>query len=394
MKKAKEGATRRLRIASFLCLLFMIFEFVGSVQLQWRTKILGTVMENLPSTSLAYQMFRCSIICTSLTPWIPRLALPSPSKQCWDEETLLEQGKCGYLANSLAIVTDAAHLMSDFAGFMISLLALWIATKPATTTLSFGWHRAEVMGALLSVLFIWVLTGVIVYLAIQRIITKTYEIDAKVMLITASAGLIVNVILAAVLHQKAHGHSHGFSKKKKTELKKPKASPSSFIIEEEAENVNVRAAFIHVLGDFLQSVGVFLAALLIWFKPSWEIADPICTFVFSVIVLGTTLAILKDAVIVLMEGVPKGLSFSNLKASLLEIPGVLAVHDLHVWSLTVGTTAIAVHLVIDDSTSSQMVLEEASRICSQEFDIDHSTIQVETSSEKTAECIQCDEPTS
>lgn len=87
------------------------------------------------------------------------------------------------------------------------------------------------------------------------------------------------------------------------------------------------------------------------------------------------------------------MSFNDLKTSLHEIPGVLAVHDLHVWSLTVGTSSIAVHLVIDDSCSSQMVLEEASRICSQEFDIQHSTIQVETSSEKTADCIQCDEPT-
>ncbi|XP_078383952.1 proton-coupled zinc antiporter SLC30A2-like [Oculina patagonica] len=328
MKKAKDGATRRLRIASFLCLLFMIVEFVG-----------------------------------------------------------------GYFANSLAIMTDAAHLLSDFAGFMISLLALWMATKPATTTLSFGWHRAEVMGAVMSVLFIWVLTGVLVYLAIQRIMTKQYEIDAQVMLLTASAGLIINVILGIILHQKGHGHSHGFNPQKKKPSTTAQASPSSFIIEEEEENVNVRAAFIHVVGDFLQSIGVFIAALLIWFKPSWAIADPICTFVFSLIVLGTTLAILKDALIVLMEGVPKGLCFRSLKESLLDIPGVLAVHDLHVWSLTVGTTAIAVHLVIDDSCSSQTALEEASRICSQEFDIQHSTIQVETSSEKTAECVQCDEPT-
>ncbi|XP_068704975.1 proton-coupled zinc antiporter SLC30A2-like [Montipora foliosa] len=327
MKKAKEGAARRLRVASCFCLFFMILEFVG-----------------------------------------------------------------GYIANSLAIMTDAAHLLSDFAGFLISLFALWMATKPATTTLSFGWHRAEVMGAVMSVLFIWVLTGVLVYLAIQRIITRQYEINALVMLLTASAGLIINVILGMILHQKGHGHSHGVHKKK-AESKKSQASPSSFVIVEEEENVNVRAAFIHVLGDFLQSVGVFIAALLIWFKPSWAIADPICTFVFSIIVLGTTLAILKDALIVLMEGVPRGFSFNSLKASLLEIPGVLAVHDLHVWSLTVGTTAIAVHLVIDDSCSSQMALEEASRICSQEFDIQHSTIQVETSSEKTAECIQCEEPT-
>ncbi|EDO30554.1 predicted protein [Nematostella vectensis] len=306
MKKSSSNPTRRLRIASFLCLFFMIAEFVG-----------------------------------------------------------------GYFSNSLAIMTDAAHMLSDFAGFMISLFAIWVATRPATKTLSYGWYRAEVMGAVLSVLVIWVLTGVLVYMALQRLIMKEYEVDAKVMLITASGGLLINVIMGAILYQKGHGHSHG----------------------EEEENVNVRAAFIHVIGDFLQSLGVFVAALIIWFKPEWAIADPICTFIFSIIVLFTTLAILKDALIVLMEGMPKGLSFNDLKTSLTAIPGVEAVHDLHVWSLTVGTDALSVHLVVDNSANTQDILEAASQVCSKSFDIHHSTIQIETDNGSRKEsCKKCDDP--
>ncbi|XP_032225580.2 zinc transporter 2 [Nematostella vectensis] len=337
MKKSSSNPTRRLRIASFLCLFFMIAEFVG-----------------------------------------------------------------GYFSNSLAIMTDAAHMLSDFAGFMISLFAIWVATRPATKTLSYGWYRAEVMGAVLSVLVIWVLTGVLVYMALQRLIMKEYEVDAKVMLITASGGLLINVIMGAILYQKGHGHSHGgmsghghshTTKGQSHSHTSPGKSPSSVVTIEEEENVNVRAAFIHVIGDFLQSLGVFVAALIIWFKPEWAIADPICTFIFSIIVLFTTLAILKDALIVLMEGMPKGLSFNDLKTSLTAIPGVEAVHDLHVWSLTVGTDALSVHLVVDNSANTQDILEAASQVCSKSFDIHHSTIQIETDNGSRKEsCKKCDDP--
>ncbi|XP_031553288.1 zinc transporter 2-like [Actinia tenebrosa] len=306
----------------------------------------------------------------------------------------------GYLSNSLAIMTDAAHMLSDFAGFMISLFAIWVATRPATKKLSYGWYRAEVMGAVLSVLVIWVLTGVLVYMAIQRILSQQFELDAQVMLITAAGGLVINVLLGAILYQKGHGHSHGLgvgshshdNKHQTSNEEGLSKSPSSFVIESEGENVNVRAAFIHVLGDFLQSVGVFIAALIIWVKPEWAIADPICTFLFSVLVLVTTLAILKDALIVLMEGMPKGLCFNDLKTSLSSIPGVEAVHDLHVWSLTVGTDALSVHLVVADDSNSQKILEEASTLCSKQFDIKHSTIQIETHSDDRESCKVCDEP--
>ncbi|XP_035772746.1 zinc transporter 2-like isoform X2 [Anopheles albimanus] len=187
----------------------------------------------------------------------------------------------GIYSNSLAIATDAAHLMADLASFMISLLALWIAARPSTKRLSFGWYRAEVIGALISVLMIWVVTAILFYMAVLRTINRDFELDGEVMLITSGLGILVNVIMGATLHH--HGHSHG--------------GGGSSTHSHEEENINVRAAFIHVLSDFVQSLGVFIAALVIYFKPEWNIIDPICTFLFSVLVLGTTIAIMKDAIV-------------------------------------------------------------------------------------------------
>ncbi len=206
----------------------------------------------------------------------------------------------GFLANSLAIATDAAHLLTDFASFMISLFSLWVASRPATRRMSFGWHRAEVIGATVSVLLIWVVTGILVYVAIERIVSKNYEIDATIMLITSGVGVLVNIIMGCTLHQHGHGHSHGGGGGHGHAH--DSNDPETLARLSEKENINVRAAFIHVLGDFLQSLGVFVAALIIYFKPEWVIIDPICTFIFSVLVLFTTVRILKDTMNVLMEG--------------------------------------------------------------------------------------------
>lgn len=279
----------------------------------------------------------------------------------------------GYLANSLAIITDAAHLLSDFASFLISLLAIWFATRPSTSKLSFGWQRAEVMGAILSVLIIWVLTGVLVYKAVQRITNGEHKVNAEIMLITAACGVGVNIIMGLVLghsHSHGHSHAHGHSKRKIS------VSPS---VKEQAtdENVNVRAAFVHVIGDLFQSIGVLIAATIIWFKPNYSIADPICTFLFSVIVLITTITVLRDALLVLMEGTPQGVDLDEIKEKLCDIRGVRTVHDLHVWSLTVGITALSAHLAIGHEIDAQRILYEATTLVASHYNIKHSTIQIE-----------------
>ncbi|NWZ87102.1 ZNT2 protein, partial [Poecile atricapillus] len=140
----------------------------------------------------------------------------------------------------------------------------------------------EILGALLSVLSIWVVTGVLVYLGAQRLLSGDYDIEGGVMLITSACAVAINIVMGVALHQPGHGHSHGAGG--------------------EQPNASVRAAFVHVVGDLLQSVGVLIASYIIFFKPEYKYVDPICTFLFSALVLGTTLTILRDVLLVLMEG--------------------------------------------------------------------------------------------
>ncbi|XP_075214972.1 proton-coupled zinc antiporter SLC30A2-like isoform X2 [Lycorma delicatula] len=284
----------------------------------------------------------------------------------------------GFISNSLAIATDAAHLLTDFASFMISLFAIWVSARKPTRVFLFGWHRAEVIGALVSVLTIWVVTGVLVYIAIERIVEKEYEIDAKVMLITSAFGVLVNLIMGCTLHQ--HGHHH-------------QAHGEEGVETVGRENINVRAAFIHVVGDFIQSTGVFIAALLIFFKgPSWYIVDPICTFLFSVLVMITTFSILKDTMLVLMEGMPRGVEYGEVLDTLLSIEHVVRVHNLRIWALSLDKTALAAHIVISSNVSTDEILKIASKKIHAKYNFFEMTLQIEYFQANMADCKQCRDP--
>eukprot|EP00128_Syssomonas_multiformis_P009738 Colp12_sorted_trinity150504_noHs@27338 len=291
----------------------------------------------------------------------------------------------GFFSGSLAIMTDAAHLMSDLAGFLISLVAIWISQRPASAKLSFGFHRAEIIGALMSVLLIWVLTGVLIYEGVQRVLDPP-EVEGKIMFITAACGVVVNIILGVILHQ--HGHTHGLGSHTTADEEEGADHGDSHghghgHSHGHGHNINVRAAFIHAVGDLIQSIGVMIAAIVLWVKPSWTLIDPICTFVFCVLVLFTTIGIMRDAMHVLMEGVPKGLDISKLTKELGNISGVLAVHDLHVWSLTVGKAAISAHLDVEESSARDVLLAAQALACSK-YHIHHTTFQIETQSQPSA----------
>nr|XP_050026507.1 proton-coupled zinc antiporter SLC30A2-like [Dermacentor andersoni] len=530
----------------------------------------------------------------------------------------------GILANSLAIATDAAHLLTDFASFMISLFSLWMGARPATKRLSFGWYRAEVIGALTSVIMIWAVTGVLVYMAIQRMINKEYNIDATIMLISASVGVVVNIImgLALQIHPTSPlGHSHGSEESARrfellsTEpfvphgttasemdssrqcsrlnvfrsvdprvelatgslqamspqhvsevgpsghsasapsMSSPPYNPSgpetpsahhteapdavdteamtphedateqrgapldavgpppgsqraksstspegsgaldfaairsganqhlpgivstSRNVSENAAgtpgtatgaasvhgqpgvpqhdlrtspdgqtrspddrhtsagslaqtlpqqpgagaapapvagsvsaspdpppprssqesrgvmNINVRAAFIHVLGDLIQSVGVLVAAIVIYFCPSCGVVDPVCTLMFSVIVLVTTLAILREALNVLMEGIPHSVDYHQVKRLLLSVDGVARVHDLHIWALSLDKLAVSAHVVLVPGADAMSVRRSASRTIRRNFDVFKLTLQMEEFEEGIRQhCRRCSEP--
>uniref|UniRef100_A0A2K6Q7S0 Solute carrier family 30 member 2 n=1 Tax=Rhinopithecus roxellana TaxID=61622 RepID=A0A2K6Q7S0_RHIRO len=231
----------------------------------------------------------------------------------------------------------------------------------------------EILGALVSVLSIWVVTGVLVYLAVERLISGDYEIEGGTMLITSGCAVAVNVLMGLTLHQSGHGHSHGTTN-------------------QQEENPSVRAAFIHVIGDFLQSMGVLVAAYILYFKPEYKYVDPICTFFFSILVLGTTLTILRDVILVLMEGTPKGVDFTAVQDLLLSVEGVEALHSLHIWALTMAQPVLSVHIAIAQNTDAQAVLKTASSRLQGKFHFHTVTIQIEDYSEDMKDCQACQGP--
>ncbi|KAL4218001.1 hypothetical protein ACF0H5_022739 [Mactra antiquata] len=327
----------------------------------------------------------------------------------------------GIFAGSLAIVSDAAHLLTDLASFLISLLAIFLASRQATKKLSFGWYRAEILGALMSILFLWVVTGVLCYMGVERVIKQDFEVNATIMLITAACGVVFNLLMGLTLHPGGHGHSHGnhsnngYSSLDDEEEEKIRLSgtdtssntsnggygslsdssindiPSTAIKGEgrHKANINVKAAFVHVVGDLLQSVGVLIAAFIIYFKPEWKLADPICTFLFSVIVLATTITILRDILVVLMEGVPKSVNFKAILHSLKSIDGVKDIHDLRIWSLSMDKVALSVHIAFSRPTDPITILQEASCMIRSKFGISETTIQVEEYVIDMVDCSHC-----
>uniref|UniRef100_A0A8C0FGP3 Proton-coupled zinc antiporter SLC30A8 n=1 Tax=Bubo bubo TaxID=30461 RepID=A0A8C0FGP3_BUBBB len=274
-----------------------------------------------------------------------------------------------YIAGSLAVITDAAHILVDLTSFLISLFSLWLASKPPTKQLTFGWHRAEILGALMSMIIVWMVTGLLTYLASMRLLHPNYDIDATVMLITSACAVLANILLSLILHQTGHGHSHGAA----------------------LSNVSLRAAFVHTIGDLFQSISVLISALIIFFKPEYKIADPICTFVFSIFVLATTITILRDILIVLMEGTSKEFAYDAVKARILAVEKVASVHNLHLWSLTTNQTILSAHVATADTVDSQKILRDITQALFEHYSFHSITIQIESGEDQKQDCYFCQE---
>lgn len=271
----------------------------------------------------------------------------------------------GYLCGSLAIMTDAAHLLSDIAGFTVSLVALTFSKKSPTRRFSYGYHRAEILGALLSLFCIWVVTAGLFNEAIQRI-RKPVAIKSPLMIAIAGVGILVNLLMGTILH--APSRSSHFEQ---GALDNPAIHTHT--------NLNIRAALIHVFGDLLQSVGVFLSALIIYYKPKTVIVDPICTIVFSLIVLGSTGLLTWDISSILMEATPPSLDPDEIIRHLIDpdTTGIVSVHDLHIWSLAPGKIVASLHLVASGQKSHSEIHGICRQILRTRFHITHITMQVE-----------------
>ncbi|SPP79223.1 MAP7 domain-containing protein 1 [Drosophila guanche] len=300
----------------------------------------------------------------------------------------------GILSKSLAIATDAAHLLTDLAGFLISLFALYISARPKTQRMNFGWYRAEVIGAMISVYFIWVITGILVWLAIQRLWLGEHVVDAKIMLITSAVAILFNVIMAVQLHH-GHGHSPHYEPGEMNRQARVLDHAECQVLDTAqptTENINVRAAMIHVIGDMIQSVGVFVAALIIFFQPAWAFMDAICTFLFSIIVLLVTFRILRDVLMVLMEATPDYMDYDEVQRQFLSIEGVEHVHNLRIWALSINKVALSAHLAIKKDADAQRILEEATTMIHKRYRFFETTIQIEEYTPGMEQCEQCIKP--
>ena len=281
----------------------------------------------------------------------------------------------GYLSQSLVIMTDAAHMLSDLGSFIVGLLAIRLGRRAGSRRYTFGFHRAEALGALCTVIIIWYVTGVLLYLASHRISTGDFEVEPIPMMVVAGSAVVFNIVLGVVLHgvPHAHGHSHGGGSSHSHGNNNQEGGGKA------EEHLNVRAAAIHVLGDLIQSIGVLISSVIIKLNPELKLADPICTIIFSVIVFCTTVNVVRDSVHILMEGSPRSVNYDDVLFDLMNVPDVVLVHDLRMWSLTTDKNALNVHLAVNSTSAStsERVLQRATKLLREKHGFYSTTIQTE-----------------
>ncbi|CAD7954803.1 unnamed protein product [Amoebophrya sp. A25] len=289
----------------------------------------------------------------------------------------------GYVANSISIMTDAAHMLADVSGFMVSVLAIKLTSQPASTDYTYGFHQAEIVGAFLSIALVWMLTGGLLVEAVGRFFHPE-EVDAPLMSFLATLGLIVNVALFWVLgghghSHGGHGHSHGGACSSNKDEAKSGAGSGSLAMD---------AAFAHVIGDLVQSAGVLLASLLMWFQPfdigltndgisRWYLVDPLCTCLFAVLVLLTTKETAVGCLNSVMLKVPSDLSVKDVRHALqTDVPNVMCVHDVHLWSVN-NVPVFTCHAMVANVEHQPGALEDILRLMREKFGVEHSTVQIE-----------------
>ncbi|MDQ3778875.1 MAG: cation diffusion facilitator family transporter [Actinomycetota bacterium] len=251
----------------------------------------------------------------------------------------------GILTGSLALLADGAHMLSDNLALGLALAAVWLAGRPSTPERSFGFQRAEVLAALFNGI---VLVGLAIWIFVEAIgrLSDPPEVRASWMLAIASLGLVVNVAAAWILERSAHG------------------------------SLNVRAALRHVVADALGSAGVIVAAVVL-LTTGWRYADPVAGAVIAVLILGSSRSVLRDSVHILLEGTPEGIDARELAGRMGAVPGVVDVHDLHVWTITSGFPALSAHVLVEPGDDCHARRRELEDVLEREYGIRHTTLQVD-----------------
>jgi cobalt-zinc-cadmium efflux system protein len=255
----------------------------------------------------------------------------------------------GLITGSLALLADAGHMFTDVAGITLAILAVTFASRPATPTRTFGYYRLEILAAVINAVLLF---GVAAFILIEawRRWTEPPQIEGGLMLAFASVGLVVNIIGLLLLRSGSN------------------------------QSLNVKGAYLEVLGDTLGSAAVIVAALVIALT-GWQRADIVASVLVALMILPRTWILLREATDVLLEAVPKGTDLAAIRQHILDTPGVLDAHDLHVWTLTSGMPVLSVHVVVDtevlaDNAGGQ-ILDALGECLAHHFDVDHCTFQLE-----------------
>jgi len=264
----------------------------------------------------------------------------------------------GYLTNSLALLSDAGHMFTDVLALGMSLLAMRFATRPPTQHNTFGFHRLEIFAALANGL---TLVGISIYIFIESYhrFLEPQKVAGLPMLLVAISGLVANMLSGYFLHR-----SRG-------------------------QSLNIKGAYLHVLGDALGSIGAITAGVIMW-QTGWMYADPLFSLLIGVIIIISSVRLLRETVHVLMQGTPAHIDINQVRAAISHFQDVIGIHDLHIWTLTNGIEAMTLHVNVDENISREnhdVLIKEIRELSRSRFGIEHTTVQIELVDDNEHDCI-------
>jgi len=262
----------------------------------------------------------------------------------------------GYITNSLALLSDAGHMLTDVGALALAIFALWFTSRPVTVKKTYGYYRMEILAALANGIALIVISILICYEAVQRMKAPPAVHGFEMMLI-AIGGLVINIVSAFALHSASE------------------------------HNLNIRGAFLHVLGDALGSVGAVAAGLVIW-RWGWVLFDPIISVAVCLLIVFGSWQLIRESVNILLEGTPSHISVRAVIAAMGAVEGVANVHDLHVWTISSGNEALSAHVTILPGSSHKETLDSLQERLREEFGIGHVTIQIESPDEAGLENVK------
>jgi cobalt-zinc-cadmium efflux system protein len=263
--------------------------------------------------------------------------------------------------SSLALLSEAGHILADIGGIALALFAINYTRKPATPQRSYGFYRMEILASFVNSVILALLSVYVLYEAFRRIFEPP-EIQSFPIIIVAAIGLALNFIGMLLLNDRGHHHTHNDDTDKQ---------------KEQEEILNVKAVYLEILSDTIGAAGVIVAGIIM-LTTKFYLADPIISIVLALFMIPRTWSIMKKAIHILMEGSPSNIPHEKVKEAILGIKGVTGVFELHIWTITSGMNSLSAHVVIIDTSKSQVILQEINAVLEKQFKITHSTIQIET----------------